>query len=78
MSDANVQRTKYRLKSGERSPLSKLKRLWCMECAQMRDARRVGRSPEYTLDPCGHKRLAVTSEKIQDRIEEIANDKAHR
>jgi hypothetical protein len=42
---------------------SVLKRIYCMECGAMRDCRRVGRSAEYTLEPCGHKRVLMSSER---------------
>jgi hypothetical protein len=41
---------------------SVVKRLFCTECGAMRDARKVGRSAEYTL-ACGHMRMLMSSEK---------------
>jgi hypothetical protein len=46
-----------------------IKRLFCNDCAAMRDARRVGRSPEYTLEPCGHKRMLMSSERGVENAE---------
>ena len=46
---------------------STVKRLFCVDCGAMRDARRVGRSAEYTLEPCGHQRTLLTSETIGER-----------
>jgi hypothetical protein len=49
--------------------ISVVKRLWCTECASAQDARRAGKSAEYTLD-CGHTRKLFSSEAAQERNEE--------
>jgi hypothetical protein len=64
----NDRRTNTRLKTGpDHAPFPKVKRLFCIECGALRDARRIGRAAEYTLEPCGHKRLPMTSELAQGR-----------
>jgi hypothetical protein len=45
---------------------SVVKRLFCSSCGSMQDARRVGRSPDYTL-ACGCTRTLMSSEQVQER-----------
>jgi hypothetical protein len=66
----NQSRGNYALRArvaGEIAPKPAVRRLYCIECGALRDARRVGRAAEYTLEPCGHKRLPMSSEKAQER-----------
>jgi hypothetical protein len=66
----NQARGNYALRArgaGENAPKAEVKRLYCIECGALRDARRVGRAAEYTLEPCGHTRLPMTSEVVQER-----------
>jgi len=73
---SNDHRRSNSLKRGpEPLPRAVLKRLYCKECGALRDARRVGRAAEYTMEPCGHTRLAMTSEQIQERNEETGHAK---
>jgi hypothetical protein len=44
------------------------KRLYCNSCGSMQDARKVGKSAEYTLD-CGHVRSLMSSEIVHERNE---------
>ena len=60
-------RHQFKLKGARTKNDSVTKRLFCIECGAMRDCRRVGRSAEYTLEPCGHKRLLMSSELAQGR-----------
>ena len=61
----------FRLKAGRATHHSNVKRLFCIACGSTQDARRVGRSSEYTL-ACGHIRALLTSEKAQERMEQGA------
>jgi hypothetical protein len=70
--NTNERRTKHRLKTGpDHAPFPKVTRLFCIECGALRDARRIGRAAEYTLEPCGHKRLPFSSEVVGERNEQI-------
>lgn len=56
----------YNLRSrgaGENAPRPAVKRLFCIECGALRDARRIGREAEFTLEPCGHARVLMSSER---------------
>jgi hypothetical protein len=45
---------------------SVVKRLFCTTGCSMQDARRVGRSPDFTL-ACGCTRTLMSSEQVQER-----------
>lgn len=63
------QRTRYALRgSTDRSPYATVKRLYCIEGCGLQNARKVGKSADYTLD-CGHTRALMSSEKETTRAE---------
>jgi hypothetical protein len=64
----NDRRTNTRLKTGpDHAPFPKVRRLFCIECGALRDAHRIGRAVEFTLEPCQHVRLLMSSEIIGGR-----------
>jgi hypothetical protein len=60
-------RSEYALHGGlDYAPRSAVRRLYCTECGALKDARKVGKSADYTLD-CGHSRSLYTSEQVAER-----------
>jgi hypothetical protein len=73
----NERRKNYSLRAGpDHAPFPAVKRLYCVDCGAIRDARRIGRAAEYTLNPCGHVRMPFSSELVTERNAEAANGSA--
>jgi hypothetical protein len=71
---SNASQETRRVKVPRATHHSVVKRLWCIECCTMMDAHRTARSTEYELSPCGHKRILMSSEAVQERGADRGND----